>query len=207
MSVPSGRSIGKRRRRMSGMTWIFLCLLIFFIAGGIFSAIIKPIRDNVRGQIAQSVTRSYAGVDGFETTDSGVTFGTVEAPGSPADKAGLVGGDIITTVDGQPVHSADDLGTIVRRTPIGNTLDIVYVRDGETKSTTLTTVSKGEFDRLAAVFRNRPKGRFGYDNDETERVQIPGTPIDCRRFGGIHPFDSKGHTTSRSGFFTSSGKP
>src|SRR5882762_8104614 len=144
MSVPSGRSIGKRRRRMSGMTWIFLCLLIFFIAGGIFSAIIKPIRDNVRGQIAQSVTRSYAGVDGFETTDSGVTFGTVEAPGSPADKAGLVGGDIITTVDGQPVHSADDLGTIVRRTPIGNTLDIVYVRDGETRNTRLTTISKAE---------------------------------------------------------------
>jgi S1-C subfamily serine protease len=179
MSVASGRNIGKRRRRMSGMTWIFICLLIFFVGGGMFSAIIKPIRDNVHVQFPQMPSRSYAGVDSFQTTDGGVTFGTVEAPGSPADKAGLVGGDIITAVDGQPVHSDDELASILRHTPIGNTLDIVYLRDGESRNTKLTTISKAELDSLNRDFRDRPEGigRFGYNDDNSERVEIPGTKM------------------------------
>jgi S1-C subfamily serine protease len=179
MSVRSGRYIGKRGRRLSGMTWIFICLLIFFIGGGIFTAIIKPIRDNIHVQFPQMPPRSYAGVDGFQTTDGGVTFGTVEAPGSPADKAGLVGGDIITTVDGQPVHSDDELTSIMRHTPIGNTLDIGYLRDGDSRNTKLTTISKAELDSLNRDFRDRPEGlgRFGYNDDNSERVEIPGTKM------------------------------
>ena len=189
MSVSPGGHIRKRRRRMSGMTWIFLCLLIFFITGGAFTAIIKPIRDNVRAQIAQSHTRSYAGVDDFETTDGGVTFGEVWPAGSPADKAGLVGGDIITTVDGQPVHSDDEMTEILRRIPIGKTVDVVYLRDGETKNTKLTTISKAELDQLDSAFDGRPegRGRFGYDNDNSERVEIPGTKMFGVRLDDVSP--------------------
>jgi len=174
---------------MSGMSWIFLCLLIFFIAGGAFTAIIKPIRDNVHVQFAQSASRSYAGVDDFDTTDGGVTFGTVEAPGSPADKAGLVGGDVITTVDGQPVHSDDEMMEILRRMPIGKTVDLVYLRDGETKNTKLTTISKAELDHLNREFRDRPEGwgRFGYDNDNSERVEIPGTKMFGVKLDDVSP--------------------
>src|ERR1700704_3382668 len=45
MACSPGGRLRKRTRRMSGMTWMFLGLLIFFIAGGAFTAIIKPIRD------------------------------------------------------------------------------------------------------------------------------------------------------------------
>ncbi len=45
----------------------------------------------------------------FDTTEGGVTFDNVEPPGWPADKAGLVGGDIITTFDGQPVQTDDEM--------------------------------------------------------------------------------------------------
>ena len=55
------------------------------------------------------------------------------------------------------------------------------------KNTKLTTISKGEFDRFAAVFRNRPKGRFGYDNDQTERVAIPNTTMFGVRLDNISP--------------------
>ena len=187
MAVSPGGHIRKRRRRMSGMTWIFLCLLIFFIAGGAFTAIIKPIRDNIHVQIAQSVPRSYAGVDSFDTTDGGVTFANVEPPGSPADKAGLVGGDIITTVDGQPVQTDDEMMDLLRRTPIGKTIDIVYIRDGETKNTKLTTISKEELDRLEEQFSNRPQGRgsFGYENGNAERVEIPNTKMFGVQLGEI----------------------
>jgi len=180
MYVPPGGALRKgRRRRLSGMSWIFICLIVFFVAGGAFTAIIKPIRDNIHVQFPQMAARSYAGVNDFSTTEGGVTFDTVEAPGSPADKAGLVGGDVITTVDGQPVHSDDEIMEILRRTPIGKTVDVVYLRDGETKITKLTTISKAELDHLNREFRDRPEGwgRFGYDNDQSERVEIPGTKM------------------------------
>lgn len=188
MSVSPGGYIRKRRRRMSGMTWIFVCLLIFFIAGGVFSSIIKFSR-GVHVQFAQIAPHSYAGVDDFDTTDGGVTFGEVWPEGSPADKAGLVGGDVITTVDGQPVHSDDEIMEILRRTPIGKTVDVVYLRDGETKNTKLTTISKAELDQLDSDFAGRPegRGRFGYDNDNSERVEIPGTKMFGVRLDDVSP--------------------
>ena len=133
--------------------------------------------------------RSYAGVDDFDTTEGGVTFDNVEPPGSPADKAGLVGGDIITTVDGQPVHSDDEMMEILRRIPIGKTVDVVYLRDGETKNTKLTTISKAELDRLQEVFSSRPEGRgqFGYEDSDAKLVQIPNTKMFGVQLGVVLP--------------------
>jgi len=190
MAIPPGQISKRRRRRMSGMTWMFLGLLIFFIAGGVFTSIINSIRDHVPAQIMQQAApRSYAGVDNFDTTDGGVTFANVEPPDGPADEAGLVGGDIITTVDGQPVHSDDEMTEILRRIPIGKTVDVIYVRDGETKNTKLTTISREEMKRLEDVFGNRPQGRgqFGYEDGEAERVEIPNTKIFGVQLGEILP--------------------
>jgi S1-C subfamily serine protease len=82
-------------------------------------------------------------------------------------------------VDGQPVHSDDEMMEILRHTPIGKTVDLAYLRDGETKNTKLTTISKAELDHLNREFRDRPEGwgRFGYNNDNSERVEIPGTKM------------------------------
>lgn len=177
-----GGPMKKRRRRMSGMTWMFLGLLIFFICAAGFTAVVKQVGSNFGVRIATSVApRSYFGVDGFETVDdnSGVTFANVEPPDSPADKAGLVGGDIVSIVDGQPVHSHDEMMEILRRIPIGKTVDVVYIRDGETKNTKLTTMSKDDSDRLSKEFDSRPegRGRFGYNDRRAERVEIPGTKM------------------------------
>lgn len=191
MSVSPGGQMRKRRRRMSGMTWIFVALLIFFIVGGIFSAIVKPIRDNVRVQFAQPDTRSFAGVNNFQTAEGniGVTFGNVSAPDTPADKAGLVGGDIITMIDSKPVHSRKEMMDILEGIAIGKTVDLVYLRDGESKETKLTTISEEESDRLTEAFDNRAAGhgRFGFDDDETERVPIPGTKIFGVRLNDVSP--------------------
>jgi S1-C subfamily serine protease len=190
MTVAAGCQPKKLRRRMSGMTWMFLGLLIFFIAAGAFTAIVTPIRRGINvGVVTIAPPRSYVGVDSFDTTDGGVTFDNVEPPGSPADKARLVGGDIITTFDGQAVHTDDEIMELLGRTPIGKTVDVVFIRDGETKTTKLATVSKEEFDRLVRDFRNRPegKGRFGYDDDESERAPIPGTKMFGVKLNEISP--------------------
>lgn len=191
VSVSSGGKQRKRRRRMSGMTWMFLGLLIFFIAAAAFTAIRAPHMPGIRIGRPAPATRSYFGVDGFETVDgnTGVTFANVEPPGSPADIAGLVGGDIITTADAQPVHSRDEMMEILRRVPIGNTIDIVYIRDGETKNTKLTTFSEDDSARLSRDFAARSvgRGRFGFDDDNTERVPIPGTQMFGVRLDDVSP--------------------
>ena len=122
-------------------------------------------------------------------TRTGATFEYVEVPDVPADKAGLVGGDIITMFDGQVIHEGDQMMDLLRRTPIGKTVDVTYIRDGETKTTKLTTISKEEFDRLVAAFRRRPEGagRFGYDDGESERVEIPGTKMFGVQLNEISP--------------------
>jgi S1-C subfamily serine protease len=179
----AGRQMAKRARKMSGMTWMFIGLLIFFIAAAAFTAVVTPIRRTIGPAVSAPAAppRAYVGVNSFEDSEGGVTFDNVEPLGSPADKAGLVGGDVITSFDGQAVHDEDEMTDLMRRTPIGKAVEVIYIRDGESKPATLTTVSKEDFDRLVRDFRNRPEGRglFGFDDDDTERVPIPGT----RMFG------------------------
>ena len=169
----------KKRRRRSGMTWVFVGLLVFFIGAAAFTAIINPVRNNVKTLVKNPVTKAYVGVNGFDTTDNGVTFDSVDAPGGPADKAGLVGGDIITKFDGQEIRDEDQMEELMTRTPIGKTVDVEYIRDGEKKKTQLTTVPQEEFRRLVREFERRPEGRgvFGYEDGDSERVQVPGTNI------------------------------
>lgn len=176
----AGRQVAKRAKKMSGMTWMFIGLLIFFIAAAAFTAIVTPIRRAVGPQISAPPPppRAYVGVTPFEDGEGGVTFDNVEPPGGPADKAGLIGGDVITSFDGQVVHDEDEMTDLMGRTTIGKPVEVIYIRDGEPKTTTLTPVSRADFDRMAKEFRNRPEGRglFGFD-DDTERVPIPGTKI------------------------------
>jgi S1-C subfamily serine protease len=181
MTAAASQSMAhKRRKRISGTAKLFIALIIFFVVAAAFTAVVKRRPSRFPGSVTVATApRSYAGVNGFETTDGGVTFENVDTPGGPADLAGLVGGDIITTVDGQPVHSDDEMTEIMRRIPIGKTVDVIYLRDGETKTTKLTTISRQEMDRLNREFAARPqgRGRFGFDDDETERVPIAGTKI------------------------------
>jgi len=132
--------------------------------------------------------RSYFGVDGFSDADGrGVTFRSVEPPGSPADKAGLVGGDIITSFDGQPVNDRGDIMSLLARTPIGKTVEITYLRDGELKKASMTTFSEGMSDQMEAAFDNRPEGwgQFGFDDDDSEVVPVAGTKMHGVRLDGI----------------------
>lgn len=174
-----GGTLGKPRKRMSGMSWMFIGLLVFFLAAAAFTAIVTPIRRNMPTVSVPDKPRAYIGVDSFETGEGGVTFNNVEPPGSPADKAGLVGGDIITSFDGHVVNTEDEMTDLMGNTTIGKEIEVLYLRDGEQKTTKLTPITRSDFERLEREFANRPggKGRFGFDDDDTERVPIPGTKI------------------------------
>ena len=120
-----------------------------------------------------------------------MTFGNVEPPGSPADKAGLVGGDIITRFDGTAVDDDDQMMDLLRDTPPHKTVEVVYVRDGETKTTELTTISQAEFAELERAYEKRAEGtaRLGFDSGDAHRVEVPGTRIHGVR---LDDFNSSG---------------
>jgi len=170
----------KKRRKMSGMAWVFVALLVFFIGAAAFTAIISPVRNRV-SKINISTKQSYTGTEGWENAEigPGVTFESVSLPDGPADKAGLVGGDVIVNFDDQPVLNKDDMEKLMARTPPGKTVKVVYIRDGETHETQLTTISEAEFRHLRNAYDERREGRaqFGYDSNDVARVEIPGTKM------------------------------
>ncbi|HEY2460503.1 MAG TPA: trypsin-like peptidase domain-containing protein [Candidatus Acidoferrum sp.] len=97
---------------------------------------------NVYNQIVAQgrVTRGSIGVSFQEETGTnsitlkelgapyGVAIMNVEA-GSPAEKAGLKGGDVITSVNGIPVKNGNDLVNPIAQAPIGSKVKLTYVRD------------------------------------------------------------------------------
>lgn len=68
--------------------------------------------------------------------------GTDSAPavanGSPADKAGLKEGDIITKVNNDDVNQDNPLATRLSKYGVGDTIEITYLRDGKEAKTKVT---------------------------------------------------------------------
>jgi membrane-associated protease RseP (regulator of RpoE activity) len=169
--------VHKKKSKFSGMTWLFIGLLLFFVVAGVFSTVVKQVRPGGMSTVASAPVPAI-GVDNFKDVEGGgVTFNAIESPDSPADKAGLVGGDVITSFDGHPIHSRPEMIDLMRQTPVGKPVEVIYMRDGETKKAVLALITREEGNQLIRAFKARPggHGRFGYDADNTERVPVPGT--------------------------------
>ena len=50
-------------------------------------------------------------------------------PGGAAEKAGILAGDVITTMNGKPVTSASELTAAVRQEPAGSKVKIELIRN------------------------------------------------------------------------------
>ena len=84
------------------------------------------------------VTHPFLGVSiGTPTNRSGAQVAGVRN-GSPADKAGLKAGDVITSFGGETITSPDDLTAAVAAKQPGDKVSITYVRDGTTKTAEAT---------------------------------------------------------------------
>ena len=167
----------RRGRRFKGATWLWIVLVAVFAIGGVMSLIRKPRIPRPPFAAISDNNRSWVGVNQFDSTDVGATFKFVDAPGGPADKAGLVGGDIITSFDGQSVGKQNDMMDLLRRTPIGKTVEVIYLRDGLSRKTQLTTVSRDEYNRISSAYENRPEGNglFGFQRGHLTRITRPET--------------------------------
>jgi membrane-associated protease RseP (regulator of RpoE activity) len=177
MGAPAHVGIEKKKRKSKGphwIVWVILGIIIASVAGGSF---IRPFNISIGGKSGGVAKTSKAkfGVNEFNTVEGGggAMLDAITPPDGPADKAGLLGGDIITIFDNRGIPDEDEMRKILQGTPVGKTVDVTYIRDGETKTTKLTTTSEEELDRLTEAFENRPGGRgFIGEGTNLDRVQV-----------------------------------
>ncbi len=128
----------------------------------------------VYNQIISSgkVTRGSIGVSFTETQGSnpivlkelGAPYGIVlqrVEPGSPAEKAGLQSGDVITSVNGKAVHSGNDLVNPIATTAIGRSVRVTYVRAKKEHDASLTVADRTK------IFPDRGGAEANADNGPT----------------------------------------
>ena len=63
--------------------------------------------------------------------------------GSPADRGGLIVGDILVTLDGQPVEDTDDLLVLLAGNRVGRAVPVKLVRGGELAEVQITVGERG----------------------------------------------------------------
>jgi len=175
-------------KRGKKWTWMFLVIafLVVMMVGGGFA--FRAIRDAARASVGRfqpqpEEPRSFIGASEFgDTENMGGALLEEALPGSPAEQAKLVDGDIITKFDGKIINDEDSLREAIIQTPIGKTVEVVYLRDGETQTTQLTTIANKDYD--LDVHMPKERGLLGVD--ETERVAVEGTKLHGVQVGEVY---------------------
>ncbi|NDH45632.1 MAG: PDZ domain-containing protein, partial [Actinobacteria bacterium] len=67
---------------------------------------------------------------------------TTVQPDSPAEAAGILEGDVVLAVDGEPVNGQAGLVAAIRDRNPGDTIEIDLVRDGERLTVSATLVAR-----------------------------------------------------------------
>jgi serine protease Do len=117
------------------------------------------------GVMIQNVTPDLAKAFKLDRT-TGALVGDV-TPGSPADKAGLKSGDVITQLNGQPIEDASQLKLRVTETASGSQVHLVVNRIGESKTFDVT---------LGSVPENKA-AKASESNGDARREALAGVAV------------------------------
>ncbi len=142
------------------------------------------------GVMIQNLTPDLAKAFKLDRT-TGALVGDV-SPGSPADKAGLKSGDVITQFNGQPIQDASQLKLRVAETAPGTTAQLGVSRNGESKTFDVTLASALD-KKMAAADANRGTARkealvgvgvADLDQKTRAELNIPENVQGARHHGG-----------------------
>jgi serine protease Do len=117
----------------------------------------------IRGYLGvgiQPVTADIA--EQFKLTSARGALVTDVTPGSPAEKAGIIRGDVIRKVNGYEVKDTIALVNRIAEADIGSKLTIDLVRDGETKTVNAQVIEQPA-DLVARLSRNQSQNQNSPD--------------------------------------------
>ena len=145
---------------------IVLAILLFYtvaVGWGLANRDVEPIPTD---QVAAAVGDTCAG---SEACGAGL---------GPAGEAGIVAGDVVTEVDGEPITSWSDLSDVVSARP-GETVPVTVDRDGESLTMTTTLTS--------STVDGTEQGALGVQLSE---AGIPGEILDDPAYQSFHTYDA-----------------
>jgi serine protease Do len=161
---------------------------------GIGFAIPIHLAESVVAQLKDKgeVTRGWLGVQIRDLDESLASYYQLKAfsgvyvenvvPGDPADNAGIRSGDIITSVDGQPVTSGRELAGMVARIPVGKKTRIALMRDGK-KKTISVKIAKQSNDKLKIASKRTSKDDLGLRVTEMSSAKAQQFGLDAEEHG------------------------
>ena len=103
------------------------------------------------GVAIQSVTPSIARSFGLDPERAEGALVASVVPKSPAEKAGIEQGDLITGVNGHPIKTVRDLPRVVSTAPVGSKLTLEVMRDGKKRQIEATVAELPKKQKLAAA--------------------------------------------------------
>ncbi|MGA8153454.1 MAG: Do family serine endopeptidase [Terriglobales bacterium] len=116
----------------------------------------------------------------FKLTDANGALVTQVEPSSPAAKAGLKIGDVITELDGRKVTDASDLQMAVGLKTPGTTIKLGVLRDGKDMTLPVTLEAMGSRDKEGKVYAENGQGKMRWgigladlNNETREQLQTP----------------------------------
>jgi membrane-associated protease RseP (regulator of RpoE activity) len=170
----------RHRRRARGLRWLMVPVALFVVTTGGILFVSDITRDGSRIS-APAAPRSFFGGDEFERVEGGLMVESV-LPGGPAAAAGLRDGDVLVKFDGAEIESEGDLRAVLRETPIGKTVEVEYLRDGEPGRAMLVTINPSAYNARAFVPPNG-SGYWGVSN--LRRVPVDGTKMHGVKLGDV----------------------
>lgn len=143
------------------------------------SSIAKPIIEVLKkdGKIVRSwlgVTVQKMTLDIAEKlhidTNNGVILSSI-MKGGPAEKAGLMVGDILTKFNGHNINNSNAV-KIIAQTPVGKKVEAEVIRNGKRIIVEVTTEASKEEDMLGAINNSKAKTYYGIKvGDITDNIR------------------------------------
>ncbi len=134
----------------------------------------REMAEATREQFVHRSDRAMLGVLIADQDEQGVIVGGV-APDGGAEAAGVLAGDVITGINGEPLTGLDRPGERLREilddVESGDPVNVVILRDGELSEIEVVTTD---------VYRGDLVPRFDFDFDWLPRVDVPGRVIALR---------------------------
>ncbi len=125
----------------------------FSMASNVVSKVVDQLQqfgETRRGWLGvriQDVTADVADAMGLDNSNGALV---TDVPDGPAKDAGIVTGDVILNFDGQDVTDTRSLVRIVGDAPVGKSVRVVLLRDGETQTVKVTLGRREEAELAAA---------------------------------------------------------